>query len=186
MSGESRFHDGLTDGLVTTFAVPPAWPRGRAFTDEEGRRLVFEPTPEVERPVVSELRLVIDDMDTALAFYRDVFDLEPIDETTFATGSVPIRLVYGAGRAVRHESYLIVFYTPDIERTRDELTERGLIFKGPRVGYSEIGGTIRFDDPAGNRFCLYVPSEECLAWESGAKVMEIAGRQEGLCLPTLG
>jgi hypothetical protein len=43
------------------------------------------------------------------------------------------------------------------------------------VGFSEIGGTIRFDDPSGHRLCLYVPSRESLTWGSGPKVLELAG-----------
>ena len=64
-----------------------------------------------------------------------------------------------------------------LEETRAALEARGLEFRGVRVGFSEIGGTTRFDDPSGHRLCLYVPSEESLTWGSGPKVLEIAGGQ---------
>ena len=196
MSGPSRFRAGESDALVTVFTVPPGWPPDRprgggmaarnadgSWTDAEGRHFAFVPTPGVERAVVGELRLVVPDLEAAAAFYGGVLDLEPLERTDrdarFATGTVPIRLVRGEtgpdGGRLRHHSYLVVFHAGEIEETREALLARGLEFKGPRVGFSEIGGTIRFDDPSGHRLCLYVPSEESLTWGSGPKVLEIAG-----------
>jgi catechol 2,3-dioxygenase-like lactoylglutathione lyase family enzyme len=196
MSGPSRFRPGDSDALVTVFAVPPDWPldavreaEGMAeradglFTDPEGRHFRFHPTPGVERAVVDELRLTVDDLEASVAFYRDALDLELVERTErsarFATGTVAIGLEEDErapdGRAPRRHSYLLVFHAAEIEEAREALIARGLEFKGPRVGFSEIGGTIRFDDPSGQRFCLYVPSEESLAWGSGPKVLEIAG-----------
>ena len=196
LAGPSRFAPGESDALVTVFAVPPAWSpealradRAYAegadgvFTDAEGRHYRFVPSPGLERTVVDELRLVAPAFDASVAFYRDVLDLEPLertaDEARFATGTVPLRVVRGTaapdGARLRHESYLIVFHVADIEAAREALLARGLAFKGPRVGYSEIGGTIRFDDPSGHRLCLYVPSEESLRWGSGPKVLALAG-----------
>lgn len=198
MSGPSRFREGDSDALVTAFAVPTGWPFDRlraggmvretadgVFTDAEGRHFAFLPTPGLDRTVVEELRLVSPELDASAAFYRDVLDLEELertgDDALFATGSVPIRLVRGEagpdGGRLRRHSYLVVFHAAEIQRTREALVERGLEFRGPRVGFSEIGGTIRFDDPAGHRLCLYVPSPESLTWGSGPKVIEIARGQ---------
>lgn len=196
MSGPSRFRPGESDALVTAFAVPADWPFGRlretgmmtenpdgTWTDEEGRHYAFAPTPGLDRTVVDELRLVVPDLDEAARFYGDVLDLECLERTDaharFATGTVPLRLVRGTtgpdGGRLRHHAYLVVFHAPEIEETRAALEARGLEFKGVRVGFSEIGGTTRFDDPSGHRLCLYVPSEESLTWGSGPKVLEIAG-----------
>lgn len=196
LSGPSRFLAQDSDALVTVFGVPPAWSFDRllatgivrarpdgAFTDDEGRHFAFVPSPEHARSVVRELRLVVPALDPAVAFYRDVLDLRLLERTAagarFATGTVPLHLDLAPaapdGRRPRHESYLLVFLAGDIQATRAALADRGLAFKAPRVGYSEIGGTIRFDDPAGHRYCLYTPSEESLTWGSGSKVLEIAG-----------
>jgi catechol 2,3-dioxygenase-like lactoylglutathione lyase family enzyme len=195
MSGPSRFRPEDSDALVTVFGVPPGWSAervrsvglaGRAdglFTDPEGRHFRFVPHARNTRAVVDELRLTVDDLEASIAFYRDVLDLELVGRTgraaRFATGTVSIGLEEGHeapdGRRPRRHSYLLVFHTADIEGARTALLERGLEFRQPRVGFSEIGGTIRFDDPSGQRFCLYVASEESLTWGSGPKVLELAG-----------
>jgi catechol 2,3-dioxygenase-like lactoylglutathione lyase family enzyme len=198
MTGPSRFRREESDGLVTLFGVPTTWSFDRLYagemairntaglaTDEEGRHFGFLPSPGLTRTIVEELQLVTPNLDTSVAFYRDVLDLALLERTSgearFATGTVPIRLVSGRtapdGGSLRHDTYLLVFHTATIQETRNALMDRGLEFKGPRVGYSEIGGTIRFDDPSGHRFCLYVPSEESLTWGSGSKVIAIAGGQ---------
>lgn len=198
MSGPSRFRDGESDALVTVFSVPADWsferlvesgmvmPRADGvYTDAEGRHFAFVPTPGADRTTVRELRLIVPDLDEAAAFYGGVLDLEVLERSSgdalFATGTVPIRLVEAAtgpdGAAPRHHAYLVVFHAADIEATAEALAARGVEFRQPRVGFSEIGGTIRFDDPSGQRLCLYLPSEESLGWESGPKVLEIAGGQ---------
>jgi len=193
MSGPSRFREGESDALVTVFSVPPAWDAGRLagwgtlrpdglFTDAEGRHFRFRPAA-VERPVVSELRLTVRGLAEAEAFYSATLGLDLCERgdahARYATGTVDLGLEESEaapdGLKPRHASYLVVFLTPDIEQARQSLEARGLQFKGPRVGFSEIGGTIRFDDPSGQRLCLYVPSDESLSWGSGPKVMEIAG-----------
>lgn len=197
MSGPSRFREGESDALTTVFAVPAGWPQDRlratgmvteraegVFTDEEGRHFRFVPGEEgSDRTVVAELELTVRDLEESVAFYGGTLGLEPLERregyARFATATVPIGLREGEsapdGGRPRHHSYLVVFLTPEIEETREALIARGLEFKSPRVGFSEIGGTIRFDDPSGQRLCLYVPSEESLGWGSGPKVMEIAG-----------
>jgi predicted enzyme related to lactoylglutathione lyase len=198
MSGSSRFRPGESDALVTVFGVPPGWtPEGvrdvegmresadGLFTDAEGRHFRFVPTPGHTRAVVDELRLTVSDLETSAAFYRDVLDLEPLGCTErtarFATGTVAIGLEEGEaapdGCRPRRHSYLLVFHAAEIAETSELLAARGLEFRQPRVGFSEIGGTMRFDDPSGQRLCLYVPSEESLTWGSGPKVLEITGGQ---------
>ncbi|HEX6903883.1 MAG TPA: VOC family protein [Thermoanaerobaculia bacterium] len=201
LSGPNRFHAGESDALETVLAVSPAWPLrwlteldsglstrdGRLFTDVEGHHFVFQRAaageePAEGHPVIAELRLTVDDLEASVRFYRDVLDLELMERTNgsacFATGSVPLRLARGDAAAdglrPRRNAYLLVFHTGDLEGSRAALLERGVAFKTPRAGYSEIGGTIRFDDPSGHRFCLYEPSAECLTWGSGPKVIEIA------------
>ena len=56
------------------------------------------------------------------------------------------------------------------------LIDRGLGFSTRRVAYSKIGGTTRFEDPSGHRFCLYEPSDDSLTWGSGQKVLAVAAR----------
>ncbi|HEV7990880.1 MAG TPA: VOC family protein [Gemmatimonadaceae bacterium] len=196
MTGPSRFVDDESDGLVMVFGVPASFSfptlyreghaterRHGVATDDEGHHYRFVPQESLARTIATELQLIATDLNESIVFYRDVLDLELVERTDvtacFATGSVPLRLIAGTtaidGRRLRHETYLIVFHTPDIDQTREELVARGLEFKSPRVGFSEIGGTIRFDDPTGNRCCLYVPSEESLTWGSGPKVIAIAG-----------
>lgn len=198
MSGPSRFRPGESDALVTVFAVPPDWPFERlratgmvtpsadgVYTDAEGRHFAFIPTPGVERTSVHELRLIVPSLEAAAGFYAGALDLEEVErsdgDALFATGTVPLRLVRGTtgpdGGRLRHHSYLLVFHAAEIDETWQALAARGVEFKQPRVGFSEIGGTVRFDDPSGQRLCLYVPSEESLTWGSGPKVLEIAGGQ---------
>jgi predicted enzyme related to lactoylglutathione lyase len=203
LSGPNRFRAGESDALVKVFAVPPGWPLdrlsgpdaglssrdGRLFTDAEGHHFAFQPAAAGADPtgfaVVAELRLTVDDLDASVRFYRDLLDLELLERTAdgacFATGGVPLRLARGAaaadGRRPRRHAYLLVFHAADVEGMHRTLLERGLEFMSPRAGYSEIGGTIRFEDPSGHRFCLYEPSAECLTWGSGAKVLELAGGQ---------
>jgi hypothetical protein len=83
-------------------------------------------------------------------------------------------------RQLQRAGYLIVFYAPDIVATQEQLVARGARFKRPRPGYSEIGDSSRFDDPEGNHLCLYQPSQECLTWGSGPKVMELAQMEGGI------
>lgn len=205
LSTASRFHKDGSDALTTVFTVDQAWPiderlrneaslatapGGGLFTDLHGHHYIFQSRPTGRTahpnwPVVDELRLTVGDLDGSVSFYRDVLGLELLEQaesrTRFATGTVRLALEHGQvaadGGRPRRNTYLLVFHTSDIDRTRATLIQRGLTFKNRRVGFSEIGGTIRFEDPSGHRFCLYEPSAESLSWGSGRKVMEIvAGR----------
>jgi hypothetical protein len=76
------------------------------------------------------------------------------------------------GRPIRHSACLMVFYTSDVEAAKQALARRGLTFRSG-VGFSDIGGTARFNDPSGHIFCLYQPSAESLMWGSADKVLDL-------------
>jgi predicted enzyme related to lactoylglutathione lyase len=169
-----RFGNHASDGLATVFAGGHTW-----RTDADGHHYRLDG----HRPSVTELRLRVSDITCAIAFYRDVLGLELLEVTActarLATGSVPIVLELGRlavdGRPVRHDTYLLVFHTADINQMCASLTANGVHFSGRKVGQREIGYTIRFTDPSGNRYCLYEPSEEVLTWSSGPRVRQIVG-----------
>jgi predicted enzyme related to lactoylglutathione lyase len=201
LSTASRFRKDGSDALATVFTVDQAEHIGERihseaslatsdgcslFTDLHGHHYIFRSVPggrtsRLRWPAVDELRLTVGDLAASVSFYRDVLGLELLDQAKrrarFATGTVRLALehdkVAADGRHPRRNTYLLVFHTNDIDRTRAALMRRGLTFKNRCVGFSEIGGTIRFEDPSGHRFCLYEPSAESLTWGSGQKVMEI-------------
>lgn len=199
LSGASRFPKSGSDAVVTVFGTGPSFraerlreaPQlgrnngGPVFTDTQGHHFIFRPAAGGAAPpwpVVEELRLTVSDLDASIAYYRDTLGLELLGRTeraaTFATGNLPLVLEAGRsapdGRRPLYNTYLIVFYCDELEETVSVMSGRGLEFKSRRVDYNDVGGTVRFDDPDGHRFCLYKPSEESLTWESGPKVMEIA------------
>jgi predicted enzyme related to lactoylglutathione lyase len=157
------------------------------FTDRDGHhyRFVEQREPSAEgraAPVVSRLHLCVYDLGVALEFYVLRLGLTLIDcegrRAILGTGSVAIELEEREAavdeRRPRTATSLIVFHTADVEATTRSLTDLGIQFRSQHAGFSEIGGTIRFDDPSGNRLCLYQPSEESLTWGSGPKVIDIA------------
>jgi catechol 2,3-dioxygenase-like lactoylglutathione lyase family enzyme len=194
------FSTDTSDGLITVFGGNPRlanWRDHRSVksvdgqglvTDIHGHHFVFSsPLPGGEQaawPAVQELRLMVTELAASVIFYRDTLGLEMLEQNDktarFATGGVTLALeeknTAPDGRRVRYDSYLIVFYTPQIEAARAALVERGLEFQGSRIAHSEIGATARFEDPSGHRICIYEPSAECLSWSSGLKVIEIMDR----------
>jgi catechol 2,3-dioxygenase-like lactoylglutathione lyase family enzyme len=176
LSPASRFREDTSDGFAMAFAG------GHILcTDHHGHHFLLGDCP----PSVTELRLRVDNLGASVGFYRDILGLEPLhiapDAARFATGTVPIILEHqplaADGRRIRYDTYLLVFYTADINHMRASLGAAGLTFTGRSIGSKDIGHTIRFADPSGHRFCLYEPSEEVLTWSSGQKVREIlAGR----------
>ncbi len=189
--------EALRDRLRAHGYTPPK-EAGSLFTDAYGHHYTFRgrsgapangrgpsPVPAVpplpSGPTVQELRLTVSDLAASVTFYRDTLGLELLeqhDETArFATGTVDLVIERGQlapdGRPPRYTTYLIVFYTYQIERMWETLQRRGLVFKSHRVGFSDIGSTVRFFDPSGHTFCLYEPSEESLGWGSGPKVREL-------------
>jgi catechol 2,3-dioxygenase-like lactoylglutathione lyase family enzyme len=196
LSTPGKFHDDASDALVTVFDVREDWDPtavrrrcratgaayGEVFTDPWGHHYHFRPVadgPVV--PAVAELRLAVRDVAESVAFYRDRLGLDVHAdndrEARVRTASAEIvlerRELATDGRALDHRTVLIVFYADPVERVREELLERGLEFSNRRVAYSKIGGTTRFEDPSGHRFCLYQPSEESLKWGSGEKVLSL-------------
>jgi catechol 2,3-dioxygenase-like lactoylglutathione lyase family enzyme len=191
LSSPGKFRADASDGLVTVLSVAPGKEAeletygrldGDLFTDPSGHHYVLLPQRPAGSPVVEELRVAVRDLDESVGWYAELLDLELVERgdeaARFATGSVDLVLLQRDtavdGARLRLQTSLIVFYTVALEATHVELLQRGLEFGNAHPAYSDIGGTSRFDDPTGNRFCLYEPSEESLGWGSGPKVLEIA------------
>jgi catechol 2,3-dioxygenase-like lactoylglutathione lyase family enzyme len=193
----SAFRAGCSDGLVMVFDSPTPWRLSEAiasghmtahgnglFTDQHGHHYLSR-LPSAggtqRRHVLAALRLGVPDVAGAVSFYQSQLGLDLVEAiggtARFATGSAMLELEQREtspdGKIPRPEGYLIVFYSDRIEETFASLVRRGVPFKGG-IAISEIGRTIRFQDPAGHRICVYQPSAECLEWGSGAKVLEIA------------
>ncbi len=182
------------DLQVLGYAAPQQ--AGDAFADRDHhlyalrqRLSASEYDSEDPRVYVDELRLTVQDLPTSVTFYKDVLDLVMLDRTastvTFATENLRLVLLESKQLIdhlpVRHEGYLIVFHVDDIQKSYDALSRRGLEFNG-KVGYSDIGGSVRFTDPTGHVFCLYQPSAESLTWDSGKKVEQIISFQHGVTI----
>jgi predicted enzyme related to lactoylglutathione lyase len=187
LSTPAKFRDDVSDGLVTVMDVDadsPAFQRfGPRLTDPWGHHFELRPRAVAAGPpTVAELRLVVADLDASLAFYGDRLGLELLEAgargARLATGSADLVLRAAEtavdGRRADHRTVLIVFHAAGIEDVREGLVERGVVFDNRRVAYSKIGGTTRFTDPSGHRFCLYEPSADSLGWGSGPKVIEVA------------
>ena len=193
LSTPGKFRADESDALVTVLGADPDHDvearlagRGRLkrradgllFTDPSGHHFLIEPG---DRPAVRELRLTVDDLDRSVAFYRDVLDLEPLSAdgggARYGAGGVPLVLVEGDraadGRRLQRRTVLIVFYTADVDTLVAVMRQRGLAFANRRAYFTDIGGSIRFEDPSGHRICLYQPSAECLTWGSGPKVLDL-------------
>ena len=200
LTDANRFRRDATDALVSVVEMPDD--TLNALTDSRDGFVTREHGELVDRhghrfecrvrhggqrsAQITALRLIVDDLPDATRFYRDVLELEIRDADTsatrFAAGAADLiveRSAPAGRRPRRHDTYLIVFYTPDIVATQRQLTARGATFQRQRPGYSEIGGSSRFTDPAGNHLCLYQPSQECLTWGSGPKVIDLAHIEGG-------
>ncbi|HYY59218.1 MAG TPA: VOC family protein [Pyrinomonadaceae bacterium] len=206
------FDRNASDGIVMVFSAPPmreaqiyaelhingyAPPTraGDIFTDVDNRRYsLIRVAPPVkwegeERACLRELHLDVEDMSQSRAFYEEALGLVMFEQTpattAFATGNVKLvlrELSPSESQAPsRHKGNLIVFHTENINETYEKLSKRGVNFQG-QVGYSEIGGSVRFTDPTGHVFCLYEPSQESLTWSSGTKVREILADDDASAL----
>ncbi|MFI5495991.1 VOC family protein [Actinoplanes sp. NPDC051859] len=170
LSPASRFAASGSDGLTMVCAG------GTTLTTDPHGHHFRAADPPVR---ITGLHLRVTDLPAATAFYRTVLGLRQPDPAVpiFATGTVPIvlepALRAADAREIRQDTYLLVFHTPDIDRTTAELSAAGLTFSGRKVGAKDIGRTIHFTDPTGNRFCLYEPSEVSLTAGSGATVREL-------------
>lgn len=194
LSKWSRFDRHASDALVSVIGTDAAdlgerlarsdfgtssKQRG-VFTERHGHHFEFRQKPSGP-PTIEEVRLTVADLDASIRFYRDMLDIPLVhrDSSTarFAAGRLDLVLQQGVaaadGRRLQQWSYLPVFHTPDIMATQRELIARGVFFRHAMPGFSEIGGSSRFEDPSGHTLCLYQPSEECLTWGSGPKVIEL-------------
>jgi predicted enzyme related to lactoylglutathione lyase len=195
-----RFDPRASDALVTAVAIDAMDLEDRLarsgfgvfagrrdiFTERHGHHFEFRPKAS-SAPTIEELQLTTNDLETSIAFYRDVLEVPLLhrspDAARFAAGELDLVLHRGTtaadGRRPYLKSYLPVFYTPDIVATQRELIARGVFFRRSQPGFSEIGGSSRFQDPAGHTLCLYQPSEECLTWGSGPKLIELIRSKGG-------
>jgi catechol 2,3-dioxygenase-like lactoylglutathione lyase family enzyme len=200
LSKWSRFDPHASDALVAAIAIDAADLQDRLarsnpgigmgqrgiFTERHGHHFEFRRKPS-RAPMIEELRLTVNDLEASVAFYRDLLDMPLLklgpEAARFAVGDLDLVLERGTtaadGRRLFLKSYLPVFYTPDIVATQRELIARGVFFRHAQPGFSEIGGSSRFEDPSGHTLCLYQPSDESLTWGSGSKVVELIRSRGG-------
>lgn len=110
-----------------------------------------------------EAILYVDNMQAAVAFYRDKLGLTVLDPIVadysneyfveFKTGTCRLCLHGGGERKQGADAAKVVFRVDDIEKARDELTKRGVKLghvRSPAHGISVCDGS----DPAGNPFSI--------------------------------
>ncbi len=208
LCGQSRFENDGSDGMVAAYTVPNCGEvferlmegthpvSGQAtmfFSDLHGHHYELSEadvrgalTAENKTPILRQLRLTVKDLTESIDFYEGILGLtlkSRADRSAlFSAGPVDLAIeqIESPDKVgqLRGGTYLIVFYTRDARAMYASLTARGLSFKSPRVSYSDIGGTARFQDPTGHTFCIYEPSEESLGWGSGPKIKELMARAE--------
>ena len=109
---------------------------------------------------VSQIALGVDDLDAAVAFYRDTLGVPFIARASpglafFDCDGVRLMLARGDDGGARCALY---FEVPDIDRRYAELQERGVVFDGPpQVIHSAADYELRmafFRDPAANQMAL--------------------------------
>lgn len=194
-----RFNSQATDGVVTVFSsrrdilaelhrINYGIQRpGNLIADLDNHLYVIQP-PAIANEInahsdthISELRLSTNDLKASQDFYGETLDLpserDPAGRgITFTPGTLKLTLQNEEPELLpprtRDNTYFIVFHVHDIRDAYEQLGRRGVRFQS-RPGFSEIGGTVRFQDPSGHTLLLYEPSRECLEWDSGAKVKEI-------------
>ncbi len=204
--GDSGFESASSDRIVTLLAGSPvreaeiyaelqihgyAAPLelGGVFSDRDNHQFAIHRgslSEGLSDIAVDELHLEVNDLQQSMCFYGDQLGLELLQKnaSSLVFTSDNLKLVLHnkpCGRlAEPRRGFLTVFHTPDILKTYYALHDRGVQFRA-RVRFSEIGGTARFVDPSGHVYCLYQPSEECLTWGSGPKLMEIIGTGKTHC-----
>ena len=109
---------------------------------------------------VSQIALGVDDLDAAVAFYRDTLEVPFIARPSpglafFDCDGVRLMLSSGGDGGA---SCALYFAVPDIDRRYAELQERGVAFDGPpQVIHSAADYELRmafFRDPAANQLAL--------------------------------
>lgn len=113
---------------------------------------------------VDDVFFNVDDMDQAVAFYRDTLGLavkyQTADWTEFDGGSVTIALRrFGSGPEGRPElgvgaGATLVFEVDDLETAREELEGRGVRFLGGVYEYGSVK-LADFEDLNGNVLQIY-------------------------------
>ena len=114
-------------------------------------------TREVPNWHVGQIALPVDDLEAAVAFYRDTLGVPFIAQPSanlafFDCDGVRLMLSTGSGNA--GTGCTLYFQVPDIDHRCAELEERGVAFDGPpQVIHSAADYELRmafFRDPAGN------------------------------------
>lgn len=110
---------------------------------------------------IGQVALAVDDIDAAVAFYRDTLGIPFIAQpgpnlAFFDSGGVRLMLSSGAGTG--GAGCTLYFRVADVDRRCAELQERGVTFDGPpHVIHSAADYELRmafFRDPAGNLLAL--------------------------------
>ncbi|WP_189062068.1 VOC family protein [Longimycelium tulufanense] len=127
---------------------------------------------------VASLRLMVADLHRSVEFYCGRIGLAPVQVTReralVHADNLDLELLAHDSRQVSRRGFLIVFHTPDIVGTCEELAESGVAFRSA-IGVSVIGSTRRFADPDGNQLCLYQPSDTSFGWGAGTTMRKIIG-----------
>ena len=110
---------------------------------------------------IGQVALAVDDVDAAVAFYRDTLGVPFIAQpgpnlAFFDCGDV--RLMLSAGAGTGGAGCTLYFKVADVDRRCAELQQRGVRFDGPpQVIHSAADYELRmafFRDPAGNLLAL--------------------------------
>jgi catechol 2,3-dioxygenase-like lactoylglutathione lyase family enzyme len=102
------------------------------------------------------------DLDAAVAFYRDVLGLEEgkrwgdMPAVEFETGNLTIAVMQSDafGIEFKANNHPIEFHVEDFEAARDELTSRGVEFRGEPIDSGVCLQTF-FQDPDGNTLAIH-------------------------------
>ena len=110
----------------------------------------------------------VSDQDRALAFYTEKLGFEVLTDSPFddkqrwielglPNGDARLVLFTPDGQEDRIGSFMnIVFTSKNVERTHDQLKDKGVLFDGPPKK-QDWGTFVLFKDPDGNTFCISGP-----------------------------
>jgi predicted enzyme related to lactoylglutathione lyase len=101
----------------------------------------------------------VSDMDRAVAFYRDVLELEVQhrsgDEwSQLAAGPIQVGL-HGAGSSPVRTGGTLAFTVPDLDAAKAKLASRGVVVGHEGGGDGRGPRFVEFDDPDGNVLALF-------------------------------
>ena len=118
---------------------------------------------EVNLQGIGQIHITVDDLQTTVAFYRDVlrmpllFEVPEQSMAFFDCGGV--RLYFGSAEGLEEPSRPVIYYRVEkIESVVTELERRGVVFDGPahavhRTETTELWLAF-FDDPEGRKVAL--------------------------------